>query len=325
MAQITGYTAAKMNEFNDASVISGTVNSAGSLILKTRGGVDIDAGNVKGDKGDPVAPEQLSVFIPKWKSGTAYTVGQQVIAPSPINSVLSCVSAHTASSAIGTDIVARWSNEVFSGTTTERNAMFGTVTTDAQIVALANKQVRFYNTTEGWWESYYSPAKNGLTATSLIGGNAAGWYPDAGSDLRAHCGIQSGFQAVGASSTIEPVMGDLLLNTKMRFTKSTRSGIALPFGGFYRVFGNAYMSGSTSGNFAAHISSTAQNNTLIRGSSSKPNAMDVEANVNGLFPFTKTEVIRLFIYSSDAVSCWGTSGYNGTRLTVEYAGPPLSN
>lgn len=52
MAIVTGYTAEKMNEFGNASVISGAVNSAGSLILKTRGGTNIDAGNVKGVKGD---------------------------------------------------------------------------------------------------------------------------------------------------------------------------------------------------------------------------------------------------------------------------------
>lgn len=52
MAIITGYTAEKMEEFNAASVISGAVNSSGALVLKTRGGKNIDAGNVKGVKGD---------------------------------------------------------------------------------------------------------------------------------------------------------------------------------------------------------------------------------------------------------------------------------
>lgn len=52
MAIVNGYTAEKMNEFGNASVISGAVNSSGSLILKTRGGTNIDAGNVKGAKGD---------------------------------------------------------------------------------------------------------------------------------------------------------------------------------------------------------------------------------------------------------------------------------
>lgn len=51
MAIITGYTAEKMNQFNNASVISGSVNTAGNLVLKTRGGTNIDAGNVKGPVG----------------------------------------------------------------------------------------------------------------------------------------------------------------------------------------------------------------------------------------------------------------------------------
>lgn len=52
MAIITGYSAEKMDEFNNASVVGGSVNSAGSLILKTRGGTNLDAGDVKGPKGD---------------------------------------------------------------------------------------------------------------------------------------------------------------------------------------------------------------------------------------------------------------------------------
>lgn len=326
MAVVTGYTAEKMNQFNNQSVVSGSVNSAGSLILTTRGGTSIDAGNVKGPKGDTgtITTAQLAPYIPKWKSGTAYTVGTQVISPGPSSQILTCISAHTSATTFSTDYVTRWSSAIFAGTTTERDAIFGSPTTDAAIVALANKQVRYYNTTEGWWESYYSTAKTGLTAKNLIAGNTVGWYPEAGSDIRAHCGIQNSFQRVEANTTIEPVMGDLLLNTKNRFTKRGNSGIGVPFGGFYRLFASAYMSGSISGNIVVSIS-VAMGTTIIRGSNNKPNSMDVEANVNGLYPFNGTDTIRTFIYSADGVSCWGTTGYNGTRLTVEYAGPPLSN
>lgn len=96
MAQITGYTAAKMNEFNEASIVSGSVNSAGSLILMTRGGLEIDAGRVKGDKGDTgsITVEQLQPYIPKWKPGTEYAVGAQVI--TPFNTVMSANVAHAA-------------------------------------------------------------------------------------------------------------------------------------------------------------------------------------------------------------------------------------
>lgn len=325
MAIITGYTAEKMEEFNDASVVGGSVNSSGSLILKTRGGTNIDAGRVKGEKGDQADSNSLVPFyVPRWKPQTQYNVGQQVIAPSPVNSVVACISAHTSSADFTTDIVSRWNGYMFSGTNSERTAIFGSPTTDSAISALANKQVRYYNKTRGWWESYYSAPRTGLEVTPLIAGNPAGWYPDAGSDIRASRGIQSGFQRIDSGATLEVEMGDLLLNTKTLFTKATKTGIILPFGGFYRIFASAYMSGGVSSNIVAYVSLTS-GTTIIRGSTNKPNNMDIEANVQGVYPFQKTDVIRLFIRTEDGCSAWGTTGYNGTRITIEYAGPPLAN
>lgn len=110
MAIVTGYSAEKMDEFNNASVIGGAVNTSGSLILKTRGGKDIDAGNVKGAKGDDgpaVGAAQLAEFVPKWKSGTTYKAGQQVI--SPDNRLVSVKTAHTSSAAFLTDIT-KWND-----------------------------------------------------------------------------------------------------------------------------------------------------------------------------------------------------------------------
>lgn len=62
MAIITGYTAEQMEIFNNASVVSGSVNTTGGLILKTRGGTDIDAGNVKGPIGNtgPAGPTGIA-------------------------------------------------------------------------------------------------------------------------------------------------------------------------------------------------------------------------------------------------------------------------
>lgn len=325
MAIITGYTAEKMDEINNSTVVGGSVNTSGSLILKTRDGRSIDAGNVKGPKGDQATVDSLTPsLLPKWKGGTIYKVGDQVVFPTPANVVATCISGHTAAVSFQTDILARWNAYIFSGTTAERNTIFGTPTTDAAISALANKKVRFYNSTEGWWESYYSAPRTGLLVTPLIAGNAAGWYPDAGSDIRASRGIQNAFQPIAAGATIEPVLGELLLNTRERFTASTKSGIILPFGGFYRIFGNAYVSGGIASTVTAYISLSSES-TLIRGSASKSASYDVEANVQGIYPFQKTDIIRMFIRSENGLSTWGTTGYNGTRLTLEYAGPPLSN
>lgn len=51
MATVTGLTAQRMTEIEDASVISGTVQGD-NLVLTTHGGAQIQAGNVRGPKGD---------------------------------------------------------------------------------------------------------------------------------------------------------------------------------------------------------------------------------------------------------------------------------
>jgi hypothetical protein len=62
-----------------------------------------------------------------------------------------------------------------------RDATFGTPSTGAQQSALANEMVSWFNTDNGWWESYFAPTgTTGLTAKGLITGTPAGWYPIAG-------------------------------------------------------------------------------------------------------------------------------------------------
>lgn len=152
MAIVTGYTAEKMNEINETTVVSGAVNTAGSLILKTRGGANIDAGRVKGldgkdgakgDKGDTgtITTAQLDPFVPRWKAGTAYTVGKQVI--SPTNMVMSANVAHTASAAFATDV------DKWDGTARDipyghmgRTAGFQDLTTNTPIVMNAAQELR---------------------------------------------------------------------------------------------------------------------------------------------------------------------------------------
>lgn len=65
-----------------------------------------------------------------------------------------------------------------SGTAAERNARFGVPATDAERVALANQKPIWFNTEDGWEESYYAPqGLAGLTARALVAGTPAGWYP----------------------------------------------------------------------------------------------------------------------------------------------------
>ena len=51
MATVTGYTSDAMDAIADGTVVTGTVNGSGDLILTTHGGDDINAGHVVGDTG----------------------------------------------------------------------------------------------------------------------------------------------------------------------------------------------------------------------------------------------------------------------------------
>lgn len=67
MASITGYTAAKLQEIENAAVVGGSVNGVGNLVLATRGGSQLDAGYVRGLTGDtgpdrPLIAGVISIF-----------------------------------------------------------------------------------------------------------------------------------------------------------------------------------------------------------------------------------------------------------------------
>ena len=56
MATVTGLTAERMLEIENASVVEGEVDASGHLILSTKGGTPIDAGPVLGPAGAPGPP-----------------------------------------------------------------------------------------------------------------------------------------------------------------------------------------------------------------------------------------------------------------------------
>lgn len=68
------------------------------------------------------------------------------------------------------------------GTTAQRDALFPPPSTDAQRAALANQQVRFFNETLGWEQSYYAALGTpGLSVRGLQVDVPAGWYATGGS------------------------------------------------------------------------------------------------------------------------------------------------
>jgi hypothetical protein len=64
------------------------------------------------------------------------------------------------------------------GSETLRDTRYGVPATDAQRVALANRQPLWFNSTYSWWESYYAvTGLAGLAVPGLVAGAPSGWYP----------------------------------------------------------------------------------------------------------------------------------------------------
>ena len=57
MASITGFTAERLQQIADTTIVGGSVNQMGNLVLTTRYGASIDAGYVKGETG-PIGPDR---------------------------------------------------------------------------------------------------------------------------------------------------------------------------------------------------------------------------------------------------------------------------
>lgn len=87
----------------------------------------------------------------------------------------------------------------FRGTTAERNARFGVPGSNPERVALANRQIVWFNTDLGWEECYYATTgKVGLLALGLVGDASSGWYPVGPGPL---CAVKpSASKSVGAAS-----------------------------------------------------------------------------------------------------------------------------
>jgi hypothetical protein len=209
------------------------------------------------------------------------------------------------------------------GTIAQRDALFGVPTTDAQKSALANERPTWYHTDKGWTEGYYAvTGTTGLTVPGLLAGNTSGWYPIAGSGLRAHRGKTNGFQAISASTNTDPILATMDINVG-GFTDYVNSGITVPVGGFYRVHANIYFTGGVSDYVATLVF---RSGTHMFGSTvPKPNLSDVQVGATDVIPMQSGQNVGSVAVASGAVSVYGTTGYNGSRILVEYAGPPLVN
>lgn len=90
MAQFTGITAERADEILDQSVVSGTVNESGHLILTRHGGDTIDAGDFTGivsDLLDDKVAAAVATAVPNAVAGSTYHRGTVATGSSIITGV----------------------------------------------------------------------------------------------------------------------------------------------------------------------------------------------------------------------------------------------
>jgi hypothetical protein len=91
---------------------------------------------------------------------------------------------------------------VNGGTSTERDAYYGVPANAGEQATLANIQPMWFNNYAGCgrWERYYAPkGLAGLTATGLVSGTTAGWYPVVGGPAISL--VPSAQQSISSSMT----------------------------------------------------------------------------------------------------------------------------
>lgn len=281
MASIESFTAQRILELLDDTLAGASINGAGNLIVTTKGGVVKDLGPVmpagastqyyRGDKVwatlDKIAVglnnvDNISVvsdYIPKWKSGVTYAVGQQVITPSGL--IFAANVAHTSSS------------------------------------------VSFVTDIDKW---------NGIGTDVPYG----------------HMGRTAGFQALGGNNATVQMDIAQELRGGMTFDNPNDS-LVIPVTGRYRAKTKGYFTGSTAtvNSVRLYVNGVLGDGNLRGGvyeklgiSTEKNSSADIYIQASGIVPFNKGDKVALC--QNSAVSCWGTNGFNGSGIEIEYVGGP---
>jgi len=199
VATVTGLTAPRMLEIEDASVVSGTINGLGHLILTTHGGDEIDAGYALVAVPDATTTVRGVSELATEAETAAHTDNSRAVTPASLASSLARVSALEAqpgakvqtiapplesagpsSYPAGVSIAA-----VYSGSGWSLNAGFGTivtvnhdginrafqtfVSTAGGSAGLVQVWTRTYHTPEGWTLWYKAASPNDPATMGMTG------------------------------------------------------------------------------------------------------------------------------------------------------------
>jgi len=216
----------------------------------------------------------------------------------------------------------------FYGTEADRIRYFPLAVDPTGSVELANARPYWYNTEQGWLESYYAPENfAGLTVPGLKVGVSAGWYPvgDGPKMVVSASGGQS-FSGVGVfNSWLAPGSGHSWLrgnsgyltfedNNKIRAQKAGRYSAFLAMG---------YPNGSGTGvsSFRAASSAGADINIIQKATTLLASYGQIE---EFHMPLLHYNVGQYIYFRADAGAWTLGSGNPSTLMVLEYKGPPLA-
>jgi hypothetical protein len=162
------------------------------------------------------------------------------------------------------------------------------------------------------------------TSSAAFATDVAKW-DGMGTTPYGHMGRTGGFQATGANVT---VIMDAAQELRGGMTfDNANDALVVPVTGRYRAHLKGYLSGSTSSvnTVRIYVNGVIGDGTLRGGvyeklisSTVKTDSADIYHHSMGVVPFNAGDKVSLGIYS--AVSVWGTNGYNGAYLELEYVG-----
>ena len=93
MATVTGFTAERMLEIENTTVVSGEINESGHLILEQRDGTEIDAGSALPALPDATATTQGIVELATAAETLARTDATRAVTPASLTSTIAAINA----------------------------------------------------------------------------------------------------------------------------------------------------------------------------------------------------------------------------------------
>jgi hypothetical protein len=148
------------------------------------------------------------------------------------------------------------------------------------------------------------------------------WRPALGNVPFGHMGRTGASQSTNSTAVTVQMDAAQELRGGMTFDNATDS-LVIPLTGLYRVTVKLYTTGSATGKHTCSISKVGSGGATIPGCAvqvNKSDSTDWFGDTTVTTPLTAGDKLYMAAASTSASNTWGTNGYDGTFLEVEYVG-----